>query len=98
MLGNITASLGMCVRLAEMQDAGEARDEHAALAKEYTTTAMRETVALARQVVGGNGVVLDYGVAKFFADAEALYSFEGTREINTLVVGRAITGHSAFVR
>ena len=97
MLGNITASLGMCVRLAEMQDAGEARDEHAALAKEYTTTAMRETVALARQVVGGNGVVLDYGVAKFFADAEALYSFEGTREINTLVVGRAITGHSAFV-
>ncbi|GAA4537355.1 acyl-CoA dehydrogenase family protein [Pseudonocardia xishanensis] len=98
MLGNITASLGMAVRLAQLQDAGEARDEHAALAKEYTTTAMRDTVALARQVVGGNGVVLDYGVAKFFADAEALYSFEGTREINTLVVGRAITGHSAFVR
>jgi glutaryl-CoA dehydrogenase len=98
MLGNITASLGMAARLAELQDAGEARDEHAALAKEYTTTAMRETVAMARQVVGGNGVVLDYGVAKFFADAEALYSFEGTREINTLVVGRAITGHSAFVR
>jgi glutaryl-CoA dehydrogenase len=97
MLGNITASLGMAVRLAQMQDAGEARDEHAALAKEFCTTKMRETVALARQVVGGNGVVLDYGVAKFFADAEALYSFEGTREINTLVVGRAITGHSAFV-
>jgi glutaryl-CoA dehydrogenase len=97
MLGNITASLGMAVRLAEMQEAGEARDEHAALAKEYCTTRMRETVALAREVVGGNGVVLDYGVGKFFADAEALYSFEGTKQINTLVVGRAITGHSAFV-
>ena len=97
MLGNITASLGMAVRLAQLQDAGEARDEHAALAKEFCTTKMRETVSLARQVVGGNGVVLDYGVAKFFADAEALYSFEGTREINTLIVGRAITGHSAFV-
>jgi glutaryl-CoA dehydrogenase len=97
MLGNITASLGMAVRLAQMQDEGEARDEHAALAKEFCTTRMRETVALAREVVGGNGVVLDYGVAKFFADAEALYSFEGTRQINTLVVGRAITGHSAFV-
>ncbi len=97
MLGNITGALGMAVRLAAMQDAGEARDEHAALAKEFCTTRMRETVALARQVVGGNGVVLDYGVAKYFADAEALYSFEGTREINTLVVGRAITGHSAFV-
>jgi glutaryl-CoA dehydrogenase len=97
MLGNITASLGMAVKLAQMQDAGEARDEHAALAKEFCTTKMRETVALAREVVGGNGVILDYGVAKFFADAEALYSFEGTKQINTLVVGRAITGHSAFV-
>ncbi|WP_433282434.1 acyl-CoA dehydrogenase family protein [Pseudonocardia xinjiangensis] len=97
MLGNITASFGMAVRLAQLQDAGEARDEHAALAKEFCTSRMRETVALAREVVGGNGVVLDYGVAKFFADAEALYSFEGTRQINTLVVGRAITGHSAFI-
>ncbi len=97
MLGNITASLGMAVKLAQMQDADTARDEHAALAKEFCTTKMRETVALAREVVGGNGVILDYGVAKFFADAEALYSFEGTRQINTLVVGRSITGHSAFV-
>ena len=97
MLGNITASLAIAVKLANMQDAGTARDDHAALAKEYCTTKMRETVALAREVVGGNGVILDYGVAKFFADAEALYSFEGTRQINTLVVGRSITGHSAFV-
>ncbi len=97
MLGNITASLGMAVKLAQMQDADTARDEHAALAKEFCTTKMRETVAMAREVVGGNGVILDYGVAKYFADAEALYSFEGTRQINTLVVGRSITGHSAFV-
>ncbi len=97
MLGNITACLGMAVRLAQMQDAGDAGDDHAALAKEFCTSRMRETVAMAREVVGGNGVVLDYGVGKFFADAEALYSFEGTRQINTLVVGRAITGRSAFV-
>ena len=97
MLGNITASLGMAVKLAHMQDTGEARDDHAALAKEFCTTKMRETVAMAREVFGGNGVILDYGVAKFFADAEALYSFEGTRQINTLVVGRSITGHGAFV-
>ncbi|HZG90816.1 MAG TPA: acyl-CoA dehydrogenase family protein [Pseudonocardia sp.] len=97
MLGNTTASLAMAVRLAHMQDAGTAHDDHAALAKEYCTSRMRETVAMAREVVGGNGIVLDYGVAKYFADAEALYSFEGTRQINTLVVGRSITGHSAFV-
>ena len=97
MLGNTTASLGMAVQLARLQQDDTARDEHAALAKEFTTSRMRETVAMAREVVGGNGVVLDHGVAKYFADAEALYSFEGTRQINTLVVGRAITGHSAFV-
>jgi glutaryl-CoA dehydrogenase len=96
-LGNITASLGMVVRVSEMLDTGEQRDEHSALAKAYTTSRMRETVAWAREAVGGNGIVLDYDVARFFADAEALYSYEGTREMNTLIVGRSITGKAAFV-
>ncbi|GAA1059543.1 acyl-CoA dehydrogenase family protein [Agromyces bracchium] len=96
-LGNITASLAMVVRVSEMQDAGEQRDEHSSLAKTYATERMRETVGWAREVCGGNGIVLDYDVARFFADAEALYSYEGTREMNTLIVGRAITGHAAFV-
>ncbi|WP_430645989.1 acyl-CoA dehydrogenase family protein [Agromyces sp. GXS1127] len=96
-LGNITASLGMVVRVSQMLDAGEQRDEHSALAKAFATTAMRETVAWAREVCGGNGIVLDYDVARFFADAEALYSYEGTREMNTLIVGRAVTGQAAFV-
>ena len=96
-LGNITASLGMVVRVSEMLDRGEQRDEHSALAKAYTTARMRETVAWARETLGGNGIVLDYDVARFFADAEALYSYEGTSEMNTLIVGRAITGRAAFV-
>jgi glutaryl-CoA dehydrogenase len=95
-LGNITASLGMVVRVSEMLDRGEQRDEHSALAKAYATARMRETVGWAREVCGGNGIVLEYDVARFFADAEALYSYEGTREMNTLIVGRAITGHAAF--
>ncbi|PFG43000.1 glutaryl-CoA dehydrogenase [Isoptericola jiangsuensis] len=96
-LGNITASLGMCVRVAQMQDAGTQRDEHAALAKAFVTTRMRETVALAREVCGGNGITLDTGVARYFADAEAVYTFEGTRDMNHLIVGRSVTGHAAFV-
>lgn len=96
-LGNITASLGMVVRVSEMQDLGELRDEHSSLAKTYATERMRETVGWAREVCGGNGIVLDYDVARFFADAEALYSYEGTREMNTLIVGRSITGEAAFV-
>ena len=96
-LGNITASLGMVVRVSEMLDHGEQRDEHSALAKAYTTARMRETVAWAREACGGNGITLEYDVARFFADAEALYSYEGTREMNTLIVGRKITGSAAFV-
>jgi glutaryl-CoA dehydrogenase len=96
-LGNITASLGMVVRVSQLLDAGEQRDEHSALAKAYATSAMRETVAWAREICGGNGIVLEYDVARFFADAEALYSYEGTREMNTLIVGRSITGQAAFV-
>ncbi|MFL6141258.1 MAG: acyl-CoA dehydrogenase family protein [Labedaea sp.] len=97
MLGNATASLGMVVRLAQLQDAGTYRDEHSALAKAYCTSRMREVVGWARELLAGNGIVLDHDIGRFVADAEALYSYEGTREINTLVVERAITGHSAFV-
>jgi glutaryl-CoA dehydrogenase len=96
-IGNITASLGMVVRVSQMLDDGKQRDEHASLAKAYTTARMRETVAYAREVLGGNGIVLEYDVARHFADAEALYSYEGTREMNTLIVGRSITGQAAFV-
>ncbi|MFJ4753802.1 MULTISPECIES: acyl-CoA dehydrogenase family protein [unclassified Streptomyces] len=96
-LGNITSSWGMLLQLARLQDSGVFRDEHSSLAKAHVTARMREVVAWAREIFGGNGIVLDYDVARFFADAEAIYSFEGTREMNTLIVGKAITGESAFV-
>jgi glutaryl-CoA dehydrogenase len=97
MAGNVTASLGMAVRVAQLQEEGVFRDDQAALAKSYVTSRARETVAMAREVFGGNGILLENDVARYFNDAEALYSYEGTREINTLVVGRALTGQSAFV-
>jgi glutaryl-CoA dehydrogenase len=97
MLGNITASLGMAVRVSQLQQQGIFRDEQAALAKWYSTTRLRETAAWAREVMGGNGILLDRDAVRFFADAEALYSYEGTAQINALIVGRAITGKSAFV-
>ncbi|CAB4565279.1 unannotated protein [freshwater metagenome] len=96
-MGNITSSLTLVREASRKQDSGDDRDEFAALAKAVATTRARETVAMAREVMGGNGIVLDYGAARFFADMEALYSYEGTREINTLIVGRALTGQSAFV-
>jgi glutaryl-CoA dehydrogenase len=97
MLGNITASATLCARLSQLQAAGLAKDEHASLAKAFCTVRMRETVGWARELLGGNGILLEHHVGRFVADAEAIYSYEGTREMNTLIVGRAITGLSAFV-
>ncbi|MGK3957595.1 acyl-CoA dehydrogenase family protein [Arthrobacter sp. R4] len=96
MLGNVTASLGMVVRLSQQQAEGIYKDENSALAKMWCAARARETVALAREICGGNGIILDHDVGRFFADAEAVYSYEGTHEINALIVGRALTGLSAF--
>jgi glutaryl-CoA dehydrogenase len=97
MLSNITAGQCLLVRLAQLQDGGVMEDHHASLAKAFCTVRMRETVGWARELLGGNGILLEENVGRFVADAEAIYSYEGTREMNTLIVGRAITGHSAFV-
>jgi glutaryl-CoA dehydrogenase len=96
-LGNITASLALVVQVSRMLDEGAQGDEHSALAKAFTTARMRETVAWCREIFGGNGIVTDYDVIRHFADAESLYSYEGTHEMNTLIVGRSITGQAAFV-
>ena len=96
MLANVVASTAMCVRVSQLQDAGLLKDEHASLAKAFTTSRMRETVGWAREVLGGNGILLEHHVGRFVADAEAIYSYEGTREVNSLIVGRAVTGRSAI--
>ncbi|MEO8221753.1 MAG: acyl-CoA dehydrogenase family protein [Specibacter sp.] len=99
MLGNATSSLAMMVRIAALQDGAGAGPTMAqvALAKAHTTAAMRESVSMGRSILGGNGIVSDFGMAKIFADAEAIYTYEGSHQINTLIAGRAITGVSAIV-
>jgi alkylation response protein AidB-like acyl-CoA dehydrogenase len=97
MLANVTACQCMVVRTAQLHAEGKLSDAHAALSKAFATAKMRETVAWARELCGGNGISLDYQVARFFADAEAFYSYEGTYQMQNLIVGKAITGLSAFV-
>ncbi|OZE04390.1 acyl-CoA dehydrogenase [Rhodococcus sp. 05-2255-3B1] len=97
MTANITASLGMAIRVSQLQGNGVHHDEHAALAKTFCTTRLREVVGWAREILGGNGILIEHDVIRFFADAEALYSYEGTAQINNLIVGRGVTGFGAFV-
>jgi len=97
MLGNVTASQCLMLRLGQLQSEGKMTDAQASLAKAFCTVKCRETVGYARELLGGNGILLDNHIGRFVADAEAIYSYEGTREMNTLIVGKAITGLSAFV-
>ena len=107
-LGNAVASTGMLARVPELEHGGYPGAAghvpgvaggdmaRAALAKSYASARMRESVALGRSIRGGNGIVTDYRMAKIFADAEAIYTYDGTYEINSLIVGREITGVSAL--
>src|SRR6202049_2983052 len=97
MIANITASQCLIVRQAQLHAEGKLTDAHAALAKSFATAKCRETVAWARELLGGNGIVADYKAARFFADCEALYSYEGTYQMQNLIVGKTVTGLSAFV-
>lgn len=95
-LGNASASLALMVQLARLQEEGRLEMAQAAMAKATTTRLARATVAMGRSLLGGNGISGDYGMAKLFGDAEILYTYEGSYEINSLLVGRAVTGISAF--
>lgn len=95
-LGNAQACLGLMVQIARTQEEGRLEMAFAALAKATGTRLLRESAAKARGILGGNGVTTQYEAAKIFADAEILYTYEGTYEINSLIVGRAVTGVSAF--
>ena len=97
MIENITASQCLLVRQAQLFDEGKLSDAHAALSKAFCTSKCRETVAWAREILGGNGIVADYKVARFFNDCEALYTYEGTFQMQNLIVGKAVTGLSAFI-
>ena len=97
MIQNITASQCLLVRMTQLETEGKMTDAHAALAKAFTTAKCRETVAWARELLGGNGIAAEYNVGRFFVDAEALYSYEGTFQMQNLILGKAITGLSAFV-
>ena len=96
MLSDITGMQLICTRMSQLQAHGKVSIEHAALAKLNTGDAARRVCAMARDILGGNGILLDHHVARHHADIEAVYTYEGTDSIQSLIVGRAITGINAF--
>lgn len=96
-LGNATATLGMMMQIAYLQERGDFDMPHAALVKATGTRLARESAQVGRNIGGGNGILTEHELSKLLADTEILYTYEGTYEVNSLIVGRAITGMSAFV-
>eukprot|EP00897_Mesotaenium_endlicherianum_P004121 jgi/Mesen1/3737/ME000204S02995 len=92
MLGNIQAMTLMGLRLCHLYQAQVMTPGQASLAKAWNTLRARETVGLGRELLGGNGILVEFLVAKAFCDLEPIYTYEGTYEINTLVTGREVTG------
>ncbi|MEC7986206.1 MAG: acyl-CoA dehydrogenase family protein [Myxococcota bacterium] len=98
MVEEVTCMQTLLVQLHHTEQRnGRVGSAQASLAKRACCRRARRVCALAREVLGGNGILLEYGVARLFADMEAVYSYEGTDEMNTLIVGRSLTGHNAFV-
>jgi glutaryl-CoA dehydrogenase len=96
MLAKVTSMQLYCRRLADLALAGRIEPTLAGLAKAHNTSTAREVLAEARDLLGGNGILLDFHVIRHMADIESIHTFEGTETIQTLIVGRDITGVSAF--
>lgn len=96
MMGNIQASLALAVRVTNLYEQGKATMGQITMTKAWCSLRGRETVALARELCGGNGIILENKVMKFFCDMEAIYTYEGSYEVNSLVTGRELTGIAAF--
>jgi glutaryl-CoA dehydrogenase len=96
MLAEVTAMQLYCVRIGRLDEADDLSDTIASLAKLNNTVKAREVLAEARNLLGGNGILLENHVVRHMADMEAIFTFEGTETIQTLIVGRHITGVSAF--
>jgi glutaryl-CoA dehydrogenase len=96
MLAEICSMQLYCLRLGRLIEEGQLSDTIAALAKMNNTSKARQVIAEARDLLGGNGILLDFHVIRHFADMEAIHTYEGTETIQTLIVGRDITGVGAF--
>jgi glutaryl-CoA dehydrogenase len=97
MLAEITNMQLMCFRLAQLQEQGKMTGPQASLAKMNNAKKAKQVCSDARDIMGGNGVLLEYHVARHLSDMEIVYTYEGTDTIQSLIVGRDVTGISAFV-
>ena len=96
MVNEISLSQLLSIHVGRLKDAGELDPATVSMFKMNNVAKARRIAATAREVLGGNGILLDYRVMEHMADIEGVYTYEGTNDVNTLIVGQTITGHRAF--
>jgi len=96
MLTEITKAQLVCLRLGQLKDAGTMRPEHVSFAKRNNVNAALEIARMARDMLGANGIVNEYPVIRHMLNLETVNTYEGTYDVQTLILGRDITGESAF--
>ena len=96
MVNEISLSQLLSIHVGRLKDSGQLDPATVSMFKMNNVAKARRIAATAREVLGGNGILLDYRVMEHMADIEGVYTYEGTNDVNTLIVGQAITGHRAF--
>ncbi len=96
MATQITTAQLLAYRLAELKERGELRPQHVAMAKRNNVRMARDQSRVAREMLGGNGITLDYSPMRHMANLETVYTYEGTHDIHTLILGADLTGIQAF--
>jgi glutaryl-CoA dehydrogenase len=96
MVNEISLSQLLSIHVGRLKDAGGLDPATVSMFKMNNVAKARQIAALARDVLGGNGILLDYRIMEHMADIEGVYTYEGTNDVNTLIVGQAVTGHRAF--
>ncbi|AUI50085.1 acyl-CoA dehydrogenase family protein [Arthrobacter crystallopoietes] len=96
MLAELTSMQLHCVHMAGLDAAGALRPAQASMAKYHNTRKARELASIARDMLGGNGILLENHVVRHLLDIESIHTYEGTESVQALLIGREVTGHSAF--
>ena len=96
MATQITTAQLLAFRLAELKERGDLRHQHVSMAKRNNVRMAREQSKVAREMLGGNGITSDYSPMRHMANMETVYTYEGTHDIHTLVLGQDITGIAAY--
>jgi alkylation response protein AidB-like acyl-CoA dehydrogenase len=83
-------------RLADLKERGEMRPQHVSMAKRNNVRMARDQSRVAREILGGNGITADYSPMRHMANLETVYTYEGTHDIHTLILGEDLTGFAAY--